>query len=198
MSCGGRWLVKTMRRLRRCEPVRDRCDAPRVAHAARQRVALDIQCRHATDRSTLPERPTLIVSRCPTVAERRVPAGTLPRDVVRSIGERLLQAAIAVAGRRRGAGPHDAAARRAGRFRVLTEKDPQALDVLRHSGGAHPGDGGAPPAPRREDRLRPRDRGRLLLRLRGRRSRSRPTTSRRSRRRCARSRRRSCRSCARR
>ncbi len=32
----------------------------------------------------------------PDSSERSVPAGTLPADVVRSIGERLLQAAVAV------------------------------------------------------------------------------------------------------
>ncbi|MFN8582408.1 MAG: threonine--tRNA ligase [Gemmatimonadaceae bacterium] len=71
----------------------------------------------------------------PDGATREVPAGTLPRDVVGSIGARLLQAAIAVS-------VDDEVQdlttplRRGGRFRVLTDKDPQALAVLRHS-GAH-------------------------------------------------------------
>src|SRR5690348_2889597 len=68
----------------------------------------------------------------PDGSVREVTAGTLPRDVVGSIGPRLLQAAVAV--------EVDGALqdlmtplRRGGAFRVLTEKDPKALDVLRHS-----------------------------------------------------------------
>ena len=71
----------------------------------------------------------------PDGSTRDVPDGTLPADVVATIGERLLRAAIAVT--------VDGAVqdlmtplRRSGAFRVLTEKDPAALDVLRHS-GAH-------------------------------------------------------------
>jgi threonyl-tRNA synthetase len=66
---------------------------------------------------------------------RQVDVGTLPRDVVASIGPRLLSAAIAVS--------VDGAVqdlmtplRTGGAFRVLTEKDAEALAVLRHS-GAH-------------------------------------------------------------
>ena len=77
-----------------------------------------------------PDSPLVLV--LPDGAERRVPAGTAAADVVRSIGERLLQAAVAVS--------VDGEAqdlmtplRRGGRFRVITEKDPEALDVLRHS-----------------------------------------------------------------
>jgi threonyl-tRNA synthetase len=71
----------------------------------------------------------------PDGAERVVPAGTPARDVVRSIGERLLRAAVAVS--------VDGEVldlrtplRRGGALRVLTERDPEALAVLRHS-GAH-------------------------------------------------------------
>lgn len=63
---------------------------------------------------------------------RTVPEGTLPSEVVKSIGERLLLAAIAV--------EVDGVVqdlmtplRSGGKFRVLTESDPKALDVLRHS-----------------------------------------------------------------
>jgi threonyl-tRNA synthetase len=63
---------------------------------------------------------------------RQVPAGTLPRDVVGGIGQRLLQAAVAVSvdGEIQDL---DTPLRRAGAFRVLTDKDPAALKVLRHS-----------------------------------------------------------------
>jgi len=66
---------------------------------------------------------------------RAVPEGTLAGDVVAGIGERLRRAAIAVlvAGE-----IQDLATplRRSGTFRVLTERDAEALPVLRHS-GAH-------------------------------------------------------------
>lgn len=71
----------------------------------------------------------------PDGAVRSVPDGTLPADVVASIGERLLRAAYAV--------EVDGVVqdlmtplRKGGAFRVITDKDPKALDVLRHS-GAH-------------------------------------------------------------
>jgi threonyl-tRNA synthetase len=68
----------------------------------------------------------------PDGATRAVPAGTLPADVVRSIGERLLMAAVAVSVN---GAVQDLMTplRTGGAFRVLTEKDPEALDVLRHS-----------------------------------------------------------------
>ena len=71
----------------------------------------------------------------PDGATRVVPAGTLPRDVVSSIGPRLLQAAIAVAV---DGEVQDLVTplRAGGAFVVITEKDPRALAVLRHS-GAH-------------------------------------------------------------
>lgn len=71
----------------------------------------------------------------PDGAERQVAEGTLPRDVVASIGQRLLQAALAV---EVDGEVQDLMTplRKSGQFRVLTEKDPRALDVLRHS-GAH-------------------------------------------------------------
>ena len=68
----------------------------------------------------------------PDGSAREVPPGTLPRDVVASIGAGLLRAAIAV--------EVDGEIfdlmtplRSGGTFRVLTERDPKALDVLRHS-----------------------------------------------------------------
>ncbi|MHB1071934.1 MAG: threonine--tRNA ligase [Gemmatimonadaceae bacterium] len=82
---------------------------------------------HVLDRPT--ETLTLVL---PDGSERRVPAGTLPSEVVRGIGERLLQAAVAV---EVNGTIQDLATplRTGGSFRVLTEKDAKALEVLRHS-----------------------------------------------------------------
>ena len=68
----------------------------------------------------------------PDGATRTVAAGTLPADVVRSIGERLLSAAVAVSvdGQIQDL---MTPLRSGGAFRVLTERDPEALGVLRHS-----------------------------------------------------------------
>ncbi|HJR64306.1 MAG TPA: threonine--tRNA ligase [Gemmatimonadaceae bacterium] len=75
------------------------------------------------------EELTLIL---PDGSERRVPAGTLPRDVVASIGAGLARAALAVEVNGK---VQDLVTplRESGSFRVLTEKDPMALEVLRHS-----------------------------------------------------------------
>ena len=82
-----------------------------------------------------PTEPESITLTLPDGATRTVAAGTLAREVVRSIGERLLRASIAVAldGEVLDLGTP---LRRGGAFRVLTEKDAEALAVLRHS-GAH-------------------------------------------------------------
>ena len=66
---------------------------------------------------------------------RQVDAGTLPRDVVASIGPRLLSAAVAVTV---DGEVQDLMTplRKGGAFKVLTEKDVESLAVLRHS-GAH-------------------------------------------------------------
>ncbi len=81
-----------------------------------------------------PDAPTLTLV-LPDGATRTVPAGTLPRDVVASIGERLLKAAVAVSV---DGEVQDLITplRRGGAFKVLTDKSPEALAVLRHS-GAH-------------------------------------------------------------
>jgi threonyl-tRNA synthetase len=86
--------------------------------------------RESTDSAPATLRLTL-----PDGATREVPFGTLPGEVVRSIGERLLKAAVAVSV---DGEVQDLATplRRGGQFRVLTERDPEALAVLRHS-GAH-------------------------------------------------------------
>jgi threonyl-tRNA synthetase len=68
----------------------------------------------------------------PDGSERHVPEGTLPADVVKSIGERLLHAAVAV---EVNGTLQDLVTplRTSGTFRVLTDRDANALDVLRHS-----------------------------------------------------------------
>ncbi len=77
----------------------------------------------------------LVVLTLPDGATREVPSGTLASEVVRSIGERLLKASVAVAV---DGEVQDLMTplRRSGAFVVITEKDPRALAVLRHS-GAH-------------------------------------------------------------
>ena len=81
------------------------------------------------------EAPALITLVLPDGSERVVPSGTLARDVVGSIGPRLLRDAIAV---KVGDEVQDLMTplRRGGPFRVLLPKDPESLPVLRHS-GAH-------------------------------------------------------------
>ncbi|MEO5581024.1 MAG: threonine--tRNA ligase, partial [Gemmatimonadaceae bacterium] len=71
----------------------------------------------------------------PDGATRQVEEGTLPRDVVGSIGQRLLRDAVAV---EVDGDVQDLITplRKGGGFKVLTSKEPKALDVLRHS-GAH-------------------------------------------------------------
>jgi threonyl-tRNA synthetase len=80
------------------------------------------------------DRPTeaTLTLTLPDGSERTVPAGTLPSEVIKSIGERLLQAAVAV---EVNGTIQDLMTplRSSGTFRVLTERDAPALDVLRHS-----------------------------------------------------------------
>src|ERR1051325_853130 len=68
----------------------------------------------------------------PDGSHRNVSFGTLPVDVVKSIGERLARDAVAVEVNGK---IQDLVTpmRESGPFRVLTAKDPRALDVLRHS-----------------------------------------------------------------
>jgi len=77
----------------------------------------------------------MITLTLPDGATREVAAGTLARDVVASIGTRLLQASLAVAV---DGEVQDLMTplRKSGAFVVITDKDPRALAVLRHS-GAH-------------------------------------------------------------
>jgi threonyl-tRNA synthetase len=63
---------------------------------------------------------------------KRVPVGTTTRDVVKGIGAGLAKAAVA--GELDGeVFDLDRPLSRGGKFRVLTKKDPKALEVLRHS-----------------------------------------------------------------
>lgn len=85
--------------------------------------------------SAVPADNALIVLTLPDGSTREVPAGTLARDVVATIGTRLLQASLAVAV---DGEVQDLMTplRTSGAFVVITDKDPRALAVLRHS-GAH-------------------------------------------------------------
>ena len=79
------------------------------------------------------DRPSdMLTLTLPDGATRDVAPGTLPGEVVRSIGERLLQAAVAVEVNGK---VQDLMTplRESGTFRVLTSRDARALDVLRHS-----------------------------------------------------------------
>ena len=75
----------------------------------------------------------MLTLKLPDGAERQVEEGTLPRDVVASIGPRLLKDALAV---EVDGEVQDLVTplRNGGAFRVLTAKDAKSLDVLRHSG----------------------------------------------------------------
>src|ERR671916_621178 len=74
----------------------------------------------------------MLTLQLPDGSKREVPAGTPPAEVVRSIGERLARDAVAV---EVNGEVQDMVTplRTGGRFRVLTERDPEALAVLRHS-----------------------------------------------------------------
>jgi threonyl-tRNA synthetase len=76
--------------------------------------------------------PTL---KLPDGSIKQVPPGTRPRDVAEGIGKRLAQAAIAakVNGTVVDLDRELPAENGEASFQVLTEKDPDALDVLRHS-----------------------------------------------------------------
>ncbi|MGV3711120.1 MAG: threonine--tRNA ligase [Gemmatimonas sp.] len=76
-------------------------------------------------------QPNLILT-LPDGSTREVPTGTLPSTVVGTIGARLLQAAIAVAV---DGEVQDLMTplRKSGAFVVITDKDPRALAVMRHS-----------------------------------------------------------------
>ncbi len=77
-----------------------------------------------------PDTPLILT--LPDGSTREVPIGTLPREVVGTIGARLLQAAIAVAV---DGEVQDLMTplRHSGAFVVITDKDPRALAVMRHS-----------------------------------------------------------------
>src|SRR4051812_708733 len=79
-----------------------------------------------------PDSESTLTLTLPDGAQRQVPAGTLPSEVVRSIGERLLQAAVAV---EVNGNVQDLVTplRTSGTFKVLTDRDAHSLDVLRHS-----------------------------------------------------------------
>jgi threonyl-tRNA synthetase len=98
-------------------------------------VSLGDRGKKKATRRTPQQTYILLELTLPDGSVRTVPEGTLPAEVVGSIGERLLRAAIAV---EVNGAVQDLMTplRTSGTFRVLTDKDPAALDVLRHS-GAH-------------------------------------------------------------
>src|SRR5712691_7205815 len=77
----------------------------------------------------------MLTLRLPDGSTKEVPEGTRPRDVAEKIGKRLAQAAVAAKvngtivdlDRELPAGNGEAT------FQILTDKDREALDVLRHS-----------------------------------------------------------------
>ena len=77
----------------------------------------------------------MLTLRLPDGSTKQVPEGTRPRDVAESIGKRLAQAAVAAKvngtvvdlDRELPAGNGELS------FQILTDKDREALDVLRHS-----------------------------------------------------------------
>src|SRR5262245_55793464 len=79
----------------------------------------------------------MITLKLPDGSSRQVAPGARPRDVAESIGKRLAQAAVAakvdgvVVDLDREITPADG--NREIPFSVLTDRDPEALDVLRHS-----------------------------------------------------------------
>jgi threonyl-tRNA synthetase len=77
----------------------------------------------------------MLTLKLPDGSVRQVPEGTRPREVAASIGKRLAQAAVAAKVNGQVVDLdrelHDGAGEQT--FAVLTDKDPEALDVLRHS-----------------------------------------------------------------
>src|SRR5437763_15066595 len=87
----------------------------------------------------------MLTLKLPDGSTKQVAEGTRPRDVAEAIGKRLAQAAVAAkvngtvidldrelqppadAGGSPGGGPPETP------FQILTDRDPEALDVLRHS-----------------------------------------------------------------
>src|SRR5262245_520521 len=89
-------------------------------------------------RPTVPESHPMLTLKLPDGSAKQVPPGTRPRDVAEGIGKRLAQAAIAakvngaVLDLDREITP-ELAPNGELPCRLLTEKDKEALDVLRHS-----------------------------------------------------------------
>ena len=101
-----------------------------------------VPCEKRMERRLQPQLTTpsarnspMLTLKLPDGSARQVAAGTRPRDVAESIGKRLAQAAVAAKvdgavvdlDRELPAGDGEVA------FQILTDKDPEALDVLRHS-----------------------------------------------------------------
>src|ERR1700732_4896527 len=83
----------------------------------------------------------MLTLRLPDGSQRQVPEGTRPRDVAESIGKRLAQAAVAAKvngtivdlSRELPLTPAEVGNGAEISFQILTDRDPEGLDVLRHS-----------------------------------------------------------------
>ena len=76
----------------------------------------------------------MLTLKLPDGSSRQVPPGTRPRDVAESIGKRLAQAAVAA--KLDGTVvdlDRELPAEGEATFQILTDRDPEALGVLRHS-----------------------------------------------------------------
>src|SRR5665213_1267056 len=94
-------------------------------------------CRHACRRGgpVTVRRIPMLTLRLPDGSAREVAPGTRPRQVAESIGKRLAQAAVAakVDGKVVDLDREIEADRPEVSFQILTDKDADSLDVLRHS-----------------------------------------------------------------
>ena len=123
----------------------------------------------------------------PDGSKQSVAAGTRPIDIARSISPRLADAAIVA---KVNGELYDLTRpiEKDATLQILTAKDPEALEVYRHSTAHLLAAAVLELYPGNQAGHRPAHRERLLLRFRPRPRRSRPTISKRSRRRCGRSR----------
>ena len=136
-----------------------------------RRVRVMSVCRHACRRGGphTARRIPMLTLRLPDGSAREVAPGTRPRQVAESIGKRLAQAAVAA----RVDGhvvdldreiEDDLAPKSPSQ--ILTDRDADSLDVLRHSTAHIMARAVLATLPRRATRLRPDHRERLLLRHR--------------------------------
>ena len=105
----------------------------------------------------------------PDNSELELPDGATGLDAARAIGPKLAEQAVLVRVERPACRTCACRSHDGEQIQLLTTRDPEdpdALAVLRHSSAHLLAEAVAPPLSRREDRDRPADRERLLLRLR--------------------------------